>query len=168
MQRIHLIALTVLILSLPIPALAQSSTPAAAPASMDDFAGLLDIGGRSLYLECHGAGGPTVVLVSGYRASGRYWTDDLLHPDDPRQMVLAGVAETTRVCAYDRPGTVASIGEDDFVSRSDAITQPRTSMEVVTELHALLQAGGGPRSLRPGRPLHGGLLRADVCGHLPR
>jgi pimeloyl-ACP methyl ester carboxylesterase len=59
-------------------------------------------------------------------------------------MVLAGVAETTRVCTYDRPGTVASIGEDNFVSRSDAIAQPRTTPEVVTELHALLQAAEVP------------------------
>ena len=41
-----------------------------------------------LYLECRGTGGPTVVLVAGYRASGRYWTDDLLQPDAPRTMVL--------------------------------------------------------------------------------
>jgi pimeloyl-ACP methyl ester carboxylesterase len=144
MQRIHLIALTVLMLSLPIPVQAQSSTPAAEPATMDDYAGLVDIGGRSLYLECHGTGSPTVILVAGYRASGRFWSDDLLQPDAPRQMVLAGVAETTRVCSYDRPGTVASIGEDDFVSRSDAIAQPRTAPEVVAELHALLQAAEIP------------------------
>ena len=59
-------------------------------------------------------------------------------------MVLPGVAEFTRVCAYDRPGTYASIGEDDFVSRSDAIAQPRTAPEVVAELHALLQAAEIP------------------------
>jgi pimeloyl-ACP methyl ester carboxylesterase len=144
MQRIYLIALTVLMLSLPIPVLAQSATPAAAPATMDDYAGLVDIGGRSLYLECHGTGSPTVILVAGYRASGRYWTDDLLQPDDPRQMVLAGVAETTRVCTYDRPGTYASIGEDDLISRSDPIAQPRTAPDAVAELHALLQAAEIP------------------------
>jgi pimeloyl-ACP methyl ester carboxylesterase len=146
MQRIHLIALTALMLSLPIPALAQSATPAVSSpsAASGDFSGLVDIGGRSLYLECHGEGSPTVILVAGYRASGRFWSDDLLHPDAPRQMVLPAVAETTRVCTYDRPGTVASIGEDDFVSRSDAIAQPRTSMDVVTELHALLQAAEVP------------------------
>ena len=113
-------------------------------ATSGDFAGLVDIGGRSLYLECHGTGSPTVVLVAGYRASGRFWSDDLLHPDAPRTMVLPGVAETTRVCAYDRPGTVASIGEDNFISRSDPIAQPRTAPEVVTELHALLQAAEVP------------------------
>jgi pimeloyl-ACP methyl ester carboxylesterase len=146
MHRIPVIALIVLTLALPIPALAQSATPAASSpsAASGDFSGLVDIGGRSLYLECHGAGSPTVILVSGYRASGRFWSDDLLQPDDPRQMVLPGVAETTRVCTYDRPGTVASIGEDDFVSRSDPITQPRTAPEVVAELHALLQAAEIP------------------------
>jgi pimeloyl-ACP methyl ester carboxylesterase len=144
MQRIYLIALTVLMLSLPIPVLAHSATPAAAPATMDDYAGLVDIGGRSLYLECHGTGSPTVILVAGYRASGRYWSDDLLQPDAPRTMVLPGVAEFTRVCTYDRPGTYASIGDDDLISRSDPIAQPRTAPEVVTELHALLQAAEVP------------------------
>jgi pimeloyl-ACP methyl ester carboxylesterase len=146
MRRIPVIALIVMTLSLPIPALAQSATPAASSpsAASGDFSGLVDIGGRSLYLECHGTGSPTVVLVAGYRASGRFWSDDLLHPDAPRTMVLPGVAETTRVCAYDRPGTVASIGEDNFISRSDPIAQPRTAPEVVTELHALLQAAEVP------------------------
>ena len=113
-------------------------------ATSGDFAGLVDIGGRSLYLECHGTGSPTVVLVAGYRSSARYWSDDLLHPDAPRTMVLPGVAEFTRVCAYDRPGTYASIGEDNFLSRSDAIAQPRTAPEMVAELHALLQAAEVP------------------------
>jgi pimeloyl-ACP methyl ester carboxylesterase len=144
MQRIHLIALTVLMLSLPVPVLAQSSTPAAAPATMDDFAGLVDIGGRSLYLECHGTGSPTVILEAGYRASARFWTNDLLQPDAPRTMVLPGVAEVTRVCAYDRPGTYASIGDNDLISRSDAIAQPRTAPEVVADLHALLQVAKVP------------------------
>lgn len=146
MRLLPVIVLISLLLSLPIPALAQSATPVATSpvATSGDFAGLVDIGGRKIYLECHGTGGPTVVLVGGYRSSARYWSDDLLQPDSPRTMVLPAVAQFTRVCAYDRPGTYASIGEDDFVSRSDAITQPRTSMEVVEELHALLQAAEVP------------------------
>jgi pimeloyl-ACP methyl ester carboxylesterase len=59
-------------------------------------------------------------------------------------MVLPAVAEFTRVCAYDRPGTYASIGEDDLPSRSDPIAQPRTAPEVVADLHALLQAAAIP------------------------
>jgi pimeloyl-ACP methyl ester carboxylesterase len=113
-------------------------------ATSGDFAGLVDIGGRRIYLECHGTGSPTVVLVAGYRASGRYWTDDLLRPDEPRTMVMPAVAESNRVCTYDRPGTYASIGEDDFISRSDPIAQPRTAPEVVAELHAVLQAAEVP------------------------
>ncbi|MCC6315894.1 MAG: alpha/beta hydrolase, partial [Thermomicrobiales bacterium] len=85
-----------------------------------------------------------MVLVSGYRTSGRYWTDDLLLPDAPRTMVLPAVAQFTRVCTYDRPGAYASIGEDVLVSRSDAIAQPRNSTEVVAELHALLQTAEVP------------------------
>src|SRR5690606_1748307 len=115
------------ILALPLPTMAQSTPEAVAPggSSAGDFAGLVDIGGRSLYLECRGTGGPTVVLIGGYRSSGMYWTDDLLQPEDPRTMVLPGVAQDTRVCAYDRPGTAASIGEEDFISRSDPVAQPR-------------------------------------------
>jgi pimeloyl-ACP methyl ester carboxylesterase len=146
MRLVHVTALIVLMLSLPIPAMAQSASPATSSpsAASGDFAGLVDIGDRSLYLECRGTGSPTVILVTGYRASARYWSDDLLQPDAPRSMVLPGVAESTRVCAYDRPGTYASIGEDDVISRSDAIAQPRTAPEVVAELHALLQAAAIP------------------------
>ncbi len=130
---------------LPPSTAAQAAALAASPsAASGDFAGLVDVGGRDIYLECHGTGSPTVVLVTGYRASARYWSDDLLQPDAPRRMVLPGVAESTRVCAYDRPGTYASIGEDDLVSRSDAIAQPRTAPEVVEELHTLLQAAEVP------------------------
>ncbi|HET7094723.1 MAG TPA: alpha/beta hydrolase, partial [Thermomicrobiales bacterium] len=146
MRRIHVIALLALLLTAPSVVGAQSATPAATPraATAGDFAGLVDIGGRSLYLECRGTGSPTVVLVAGSRSSARYWTDDLLHPDAPRPMVLPGVAQTTRVCAYDRPGTYAPIGDDILPSRSDPIAQPRTVPEMAAELHALLQAAGVP------------------------
>lgn len=145
MRRNPFIVVIVLLLALPISTLAQSATPAPSTSSASgDFAGLVDIGDRSLYLECHGTGSPTVVLISGYRASGHYWTDDLRHPDAPREMVLPGVAEFTRVCTYDRPGAVANIGEDFLISRSDAVTQPRTTPDAVAELHALLQAAAIP------------------------
>ena len=41
-------------------------------------------------------------------------------------------------------GPTRAIGEDDFVSRSDPIAQPRTAPEVVADLHALLQAAEIP------------------------
>src|SRR2546421_557300 len=71
------------------------------------FAGLVDIGGRRLYMECQGTGSPTVVLEAGGYARGDYWTRDLHEPAGRRQMVLPAVAGFTRVCTYDRPGTVS-------------------------------------------------------------
>lgn len=145
MRLITIISLFTLSLSFSSPIAAQSATPAASPVpASGDFAGLVDIGGRKLYLECHGEGSPTVVMISGYRSSGHYWTDDLRHPEAPRTMVLPGVAQFTRVCTYDRPGTVALIGEEELIGRSDAVAQPRTTPDAVAELHALLQAAGIP------------------------
>jgi pimeloyl-ACP methyl ester carboxylesterase len=140
-RLIQAVGLLALLLTAPLPTLAQSATPSAA---RGDFAGLVDIGGRKLYLECHGTGGPTVVLIAGGRSSARYWTDDLLHPNAPRPMVMPSVAQFTRVCAYDRPGTYAEIEGEIVVSRSDPVAEPRTVREMVDELHALLQAAGVP------------------------
>jgi len=122
---------------------AQQASPSVSAAS-GDFAQRVDIGGRSLYLECRGTGSPTVVLEAGYRGSARTWTDDLVEPDAQRTMVFAGVAGYTRVCAYDRPGTIASRGDNVLPSRSDAVPQPRTGTDAVADLHALLGAAGVP------------------------
>ena len=40
-------------------------TSAASPLAAGDFSGLVDIGGRKLYLECRGRGSPTVILEAG-------------------------------------------------------------------------------------------------------
>jgi len=124
-----------------------------------DFSGRVDIGGRSLYLECRGSGSPTVILENGYRGSARYWIEDYIQPGAPRTMVLPGVASFTRVCAYDRPGTIATSTVDDnadeslppapsdeqvLPSRSDPVSQPRTVSDTVDDLHALLGAAGVP------------------------
>jgi pimeloyl-ACP methyl ester carboxylesterase len=94
-----------------------------------DFAGLVDIGGgRKMYLECHGKGSPTVVFVLGAGDRTETWSKSkTLEPS--QQAVLPAIAETNRVCAYDRPGTVLAVGEgaEDFEpSRSDAVPQPTT------------------------------------------
>jgi pimeloyl-ACP methyl ester carboxylesterase len=130
---------------------AQGTPPPASSAAQGDFAGLVDIGGRRLYMECHGTGSPTVVLEAGGYARGDYWTRDLHEPAGRRQMVLPAVAGFTRVCTYDRPGTVsdpdpgADPGGPDFLpSRSDPVPMPRTAREIVPELHALLQTAGVP------------------------
>ncbi len=122
-----------------MPASAQSPIPDHVEG---DVAGLVDIGGRSLYLTCAGSGGPTVVLVTGYRDTSDIWSIDQINLTDPRAMVLPRVAEFTRVCAYDRPGTATSLGDEDLIGRSDAIPQPRTATEAADELHALVHAAG--------------------------
>jgi pimeloyl-ACP methyl ester carboxylesterase len=115
-----------------------------ASAASGDFAELVDIGGRRLYLECHGTGSPTVVLVAGYDDSAFVWAEDLVQPEAPRTMVLPGVAAFTHVCVYDRPGTVAHLGDSVRTSRSDPVPQPSTAPDAVADLHTLLHVAGVP------------------------
>jgi pimeloyl-ACP methyl ester carboxylesterase len=74
-----------------------------------DFAGLVDIGGgRKMYMECHGKGSPTVVLVSGFRGAHDDWTHVIDSGGGPKpsgSAVFPKVGKFARVCAYDRPGT---------------------------------------------------------------
>ena len=134
------------------PAVASS-----APAASGDFAGLVDIGGgRKMYLQCRGQGGPTVVLISGYGNPGGAWTvlPDTVAPP----AVLPGVAGFTRVCTYDRPGTLLDAAPPDDQSRSDPIPQPTSVDAMVAELHALLTAAGVPGPYVLAGHSFGGLL----------
>ena len=142
--RTSVLALCALALLFAVAPIATAQTTPDASGAQGDFAGLVDIGGRKIYLECSGTGSPTVVLVAGFGSSARYWTDDLSAQNPPRTMVFPRVAATTRVCAYDRPGTGAEVGDQDFFSRSDPIPQPTNAQAVVTDLHAVLHAAGVP------------------------
>ena len=109
-------------------------------------------GGRKMYLECRGAGSPTVVLVSGLDAAA-----DLRHRDEqPAPKVFPKVAELTRVCAYDRSGTPYGPG---LPSRSDPVAQPITPKGSVEDLHALLRAAHAPgHPTSSSGTLYGGLV----------
>lgn len=135
-----------LVLGLVLGAIALAAATAgaderqAAPASPSkgDFAGSVKIGdGRSLYMECSGEGSPTVMLENGLRSRGDFWATAL---DDttPTPYVLPGVAEFTRVCTYDRPGT--TLGFDEF-SRSTPVPMPRTAKDTVRDLNLLIRKG---------------------------
>jgi pimeloyl-ACP methyl ester carboxylesterase len=96
-------------------------------------------------MECRGKGSPTVVFVSGGGDRTETWSKTL---DKSKQAVLPAIAETNRVCAYDRPGTFLVIGDgiNDFKkSRSTPVHQPTTLQDGVADLHALLIASGERR-----------------------
>jgi pimeloyl-ACP methyl ester carboxylesterase len=131
------VALAAISLGLLVPG--ARSAEAQSPASSGDFAGRVEIpGGRHLYVECHGSGSPTVIFEAGLRSRGDIWTWS-------REGVGTGVqprvAPFTRTCFYDRPGTLAHFP---YVSRSDPVPMPRSTGEVVADLHALLTAAGVP------------------------
>lgn len=134
----------ILLLALPLSVLAQAATPenVSSPAASGDFAGLVDIGGgRQMFLECRGAGSPTVILEAGAGNNGQTWDTVGLEPDSAQTAVLPGVATFTRVCAYDRPGTILDL---EHHSRSDPAPMPRTAADIAADLHALLTVAGVP------------------------
>jgi pimeloyl-ACP methyl ester carboxylesterase len=87
---------------------------------------LIDVGGYRLHLYCTGtarSGSPTVILEAGNGGTALYWSK--VQPD---------VATFTRVCSYDRAG----------YGWSDDGPKPRTSEQIVRELHTLLVKAGIP------------------------
>ncbi len=82
---------------------------------------LVDVGGYRLNLNCTGSGNPTVILEDGLGVHSVGW-----------KLVQPEIAKFTRVCSYDRAG----------YGWSDAGPMPRTSAQIVKELHALLQNAG--------------------------
>src|SRR5689334_14463255 len=81
--------------------------------------GRYDVGGRRLFLECQGVGGPTVVLAAGMGMPGSSWGP-----------IWDEVATFARVCRYDRAG----------IGQSDRSAQPATSWSIAEDLHTLLAA----------------------------
>ena len=95
-------------------------------ASAAPFAGDVEIGGgRSLYMECRGSGAPTVILEAGLRTRGDVWSAKLV-PGQPVS-VFGRLSKLTRVCEYDRPGTITF---DRALGRSDPVAMPRTEQRL--------------------------------------
>jgi len=88
------------------------------------YSGLFDVGGRQLFLRCTGTGSPTVVFELGLTSDWATIQDSL--------------SSTTRVCSYDPANANGPF------SRSDPAPTPRTSADVVNDLHTLLHVAGVP------------------------
>ena len=82
---------------------------------------LVNVDGHRLMLDCTGAGSPTVILESGWGDVSIEW-----------RTVQPGIAKFSRVCSYDRSG----------YGGSDPGPMPRTSLQIATELRALLRKAG--------------------------
>ena len=82
---------------------------------------LVNLGGHRLHIYCMGEGTPSVVMDSGFPASSLSWT-----------FVQPAVARFTHACSYDRAG----------LGWSDAGPMPRSSLQIVEELRALLLNAG--------------------------
>lgn len=101
--------------------------------------------GREVYLECRGSGSPTVILESGYHDSADLWGEtDAIPPAVPVD-AFTQIASFTRVCAYDRPGTLRYTGDQPSVTaRTSPASMPRTAEDVVADLHEVLGTSGEP------------------------
>jgi bifunctional DNase/RNase/pimeloyl-ACP methyl ester carboxylesterase len=82
---------------------------------------LVDLGSHRLSMHCSGEGAPTVVIEAGLGWHGSSW-----------QKVQEAVSQFTCVVSYDRAGLGAS----------EPSPEPRTSQDMVTDLHALLVSSG--------------------------
>ena len=78
-----------------------------------------DVAGHSMHLYCIGAGSPTLVLEAGLGDDWIYW-----------QKVQPRLAETTRVCSYDRAGLGWSAPQP----------PPQDAQVISSNLHSLLMA----------------------------
>ncbi|WP_194845015.1 alpha/beta hydrolase [Candidatus Rhabdochlamydia porcellionis] len=85
---------------------------------------LVDLGGYSLHISCIGEGDQTVVLEAGHAGNSLEWA-----------LVQSEVSKFTRVCSYDRAG----------YGWSEESPYPRTSDQVVLELHELLTKAQIPK-----------------------
>ena len=82
---------------------------------------LVDVGGRSLYLECHGSGSPVALLQAGLNGTAADWSQ-----------VASAVAPSTTVCVYDRAGH----------GWSDPAAGPQDGAAIAEDLRTLLDRAG--------------------------
>jgi pimeloyl-ACP methyl ester carboxylesterase len=105
-------------------ALYESAAEAADVRAFPPPGRMVDVGGHRLHIDCVGTGSPTVVIDAGWMDWSTTWSS----------WVQPGVAESTRVCTYDRAG----------YGYSEPGPMPRTAGRIAQELHTLLQRADVP------------------------
>ena len=83
---------------------------------------LVDVDGHRLHINCVGQDSPTVILEAANLGMSAHWV-----------RVQQQVADTTRVCAYDRAG----------MGWSERGPEPRDAKQISSELHDLLANAAG-------------------------
>lgn len=133
------------------PAQATTASQKKATQVRGNFAGKIAIGnGRKLYLRCKGRGKPAVILESGIHDSSDPWTLTQTEPPVASSpAVFSGVARFTRICRYDRPGTIRYTDPPALTTRSTPVKMPRTLPGAAKDLRKLLRRSGirGPYTL---------------------
>lgn len=79
---------------------------------------LVDVGGYALHIDCVGSGSPTILVDNGAGNWSVTWA-----------AIQARIANDAQICLYDRAG----------LGWSDSGPMPRTSEQMVAELHSLLR-----------------------------
>jgi hypothetical protein len=93
---------------------ATDASSVATTSAPTDFAKIVQVNGRGVYIQCEGTGSPTVMLISGAGVSAESWdyvgdTADAANPPvKSPAAVEPQLARVTRVCSYDRPGRPGS------------------------------------------------------------
>jgi pimeloyl-ACP methyl ester carboxylesterase len=161
--------------------------PSNASTPRPNFARLVNIGHREIFLTCRGSGTPIVVLIGGGFEAGWMYNyaldrnDPALtkkydafsagegHPRKQPAAVFPSVAKFTRVCSYDRPNTTAP--HDRFERNglvSTPVRQPHELKSDVTDLHALLAAAGEPGPYVLVGHSYGGLIAELFASMYPK
>ena len=125
----------------------SASSSATIDASAGDIDGLVNIGGRSLYVRCTGTGSPTLILEGGDEDTS-----------DSYSYAEADLAEVTRTCVYDR----ANLGS------SDPDPGPRGLAELVEDFEGALEAANIPGPYVLVGTSGGGYISAGYAVEHPR
>jgi len=101
---------------------------------------LFEVDGRTMHLKCSGTGEPTVVLQSGLDPMGSLaWVT-----------VQPEIANTNRVCSYDRSGILWSDSRDELPTANQITDRLHTLLGNASESPPYILAGhslGGPLSM---------------------